>query len=462
MDERNNIKGFVESLNEVLEDTYIHTFQFVSIDKNNENNVIWRMLSLDINEYENVVKEFTGTSVGEYNWSIKRTLIYSDYNGPAWFHELGKDKIQKNQTEYYYKVYPNTIAMPKDQYDNIAPKDYSNDVHGLLKYWGHCLENTFGYKGSAMWISQKHTTAEGYYIASSIFILFNGSPSEEVKETVATRSRDYIIEYLINVYKERAIRAYKTQEDAFLQLVEDKKSNYYLSDTLIMNLKRMSPVIKSDLPIMISGETGTGKSILSKHIHDLSHRKKEKFETINCSGYSNCPELLEELFFGNVKQGKEGFIKSCSKGTVFIDDIQSLALHLQLKFKEYLESNAVSEHNNDKSNVRLIFASYEYLLEDVTNGSFIEDLYYRINIINFHLPPLRERKQEITELSQTFIAEFNKNYKYDNVKQLSEDAYHKLTEYDYPGNIRELYNVLLRSYMFSNDAELIESKHIQY
>jgi hypothetical protein len=454
---------FVSRINQTLTDNFIHTFQFVSIDKTNEENLIWCMLSNDKVTYKKAVNKFIGIEEGG-STKLKRTLIYNENpNGNPWYSTLGSGLIDCKLKEYEYDQYVEKVE-PENEHVNIPPPGYSHgDIEDLKKYWETCIGEAFNHKGAIIWVSQKHTNIEGNTIISSIFALFNKQLDDLTISLISSEFKNFIIDYIIDVYKQRAIKLYETKEDEFLSLLEKIRVEDYLSNSLVENLNDISPAINSNLPIFIYGETGTGKSILAKHIHKLSDRKEQKFISINCSEYLKNSDSFETKLFGQQNEMDKGIIYQLNRDTLFLDDVQTLPLHLQLRLKTFLESysDAIKEGSTNNT-VRFIFASNEYIQEEVHCGNFIEDLYYRINIISIHLPPLRERKDEIEYLVEAFLSKFNKEYKFDQAKIITKGFLERLQKYDYPGNIRELFNILLRSYIFSGKVRDISEKHLLF
>ncbi len=216
-------------------------------------------------------------------------------------------------------------------------------------------------------------------------------------------------------------------------------------------LQTAAQVAQTDSTVLISGETGTGKEVLAKYIHRNSSRADAPIIEINCAAL---PEnLLEAELFGYTKgaftgalnTGKPGLIEAAHGGTLFLDEINSLPLALQGKFLRVLESHkskrlgAVEEQEID---FRLLAATNQNLKEGVLAGTFRAALYYRLNVIPLELPPLRERREDIAPLATFFLDYYCKRYS--RTKVLSRRVIEQLKAYDWPGNIRELKNVVER------------------
>lgn len=204
--------------------------------------------------------------------------------------------------------------------------------------------------------------------------------------------------------------------------------------------------------VLILGESGTGKELVAKAIHENSSRRDMPFITINCGGI---PEsLLESEFFGYMKgsftgaySDKAGLFELADKGTVFLDEIADLPHVLQVKLLRAVQEKTfrrIGGSEDIKVDVRIISATNKDLEESVRLGKFREDLYYRLNVIPIRIPPLRNRKEDIPVLAQYFLEKYSREFGKE-IKKISAYALELLTEYHFPGNIRELENIIERS-----------------
>ena len=223
----------------------------------------------------------------------------------------------------------------------------------------------------------------------------------------------------------------------------------------IYNLVRQ--VAKTKTSILITGESGTGKELIAKAIHDLSRRCDNHFVVLNCGGI---PEtLMESELFGHKKgaftgatQDKKGLFEVADKGTIFLDEIGELSLPIQVKLLR-----AVQEHvfrpvggNEDISvDIRIISATNKNLEDEVITGNFREDLFYRLNVIEIKVPPLRERKSDLRLLAQHFLDKYSREMGKE-ITKISSYAIDLLNKYDFPGNVRELENLIERSVALSS------------
>jgi transcriptional regulator with PAS, ATPase and Fis domain len=208
----------------------------------------------------------------------------------------------------------------------------------------------------------------------------------------------------------------------------------------------------SSAPVLITGETGTGKELVARTIHQTSERGKGPFVAVNCSAI---PEtLMESELFGHEKgaftgahERKAGYFELADGGTIFLDEITEMSSALQVKYLRILQDNVVRRiggKSEIKVDVRIIAATNRDAAQAVKDKAFREDLYYRINVLAISLPPLRRRAQDIPLLVEAFIAEFNE--KYDRrVKAVDETAMMGLRDHAWPGNVRELRNIVERA-----------------
>lgn len=230
-------------------------------------------------------------------------------------------------------------------------------------------------------------------------------------------------------------------------------------------LDSIEKISKTDVSVLITGENGTGKELVARLIHNKSKRRFYPFVGINCAAI---PDTLIEselfgyergAFTGAVRQ-KKGKIEMANKGTLFLDEIADLSLAAQAKILRVLQEKQferVGGNNAVSVDVRIISATNKDILKEMKEGRFREDLYYRLNVVPIHIPPLRERKEDIRELALFFLQEYNtRNNK--NLK-ISERAIKLLEEYDWPGNVRELKNFLERVFIFS-DQNLVDKGDI--
>jgi len=226
-------------------------------------------------------------------------------------------------------------------------------------------------------------------------------------------------------------------------------------------------IAQSALNVLIYGETGTGKNLAAKKIHELSRRKTQPLLTINCA---NIPgELFEAELFGYGKgaftgavKEKQGLLETARSGAVFLDEIGELPFLIQAKLLQTIENKElrrVGETRLRKILARFIFATNKDLQDEVTKGKFRKDLFYRINVVSLFMPPLKDRKEDIPLLVEFFL---NKNMvERCGTNRMSRGAIKKLVDYEFPGNIRELENIVTRALLFK-DGKTIFAHDISF
>lgn len=218
--------------------------------------------------------------------------------------------------------------------------------------------------------------------------------------------------------------------------------------------------------VLIYGESGTGKELVARALHQLSDRQNKNFVEVNCAAIPH--ELIESELFGHEKgsftgafERKKGKFELADEGTLFLDEIGDMSLATQAKVLRVIETQEfqrVGGSRSIKTDVRIIAATNKDLREEIKNGNFREDLYFRLNVIPIHVPPLRERKSDIPLLVEHFLKEFARQYG-QKVKKVSKSTLLALTEYDWPGNVRELKNTIER-FVIMHPSELIDVKEI--
>lgn len=220
-------------------------------------------------------------------------------------------------------------------------------------------------------------------------------------------------------------------------------------------------VARSRASVLLLGETGTGKELIAHAIHTLSQRRNRPFVRVNCGALSE--SLLESELFGHVRgaftgaiDNRTGRFEAAHTGTIFLDEINSTTPHLQVKLLRALqerEFERVGDTSTIRVDTRVIAASNRDLLDEAAAGRFREDLYYRLNVVPIHLPPLRERREDIPELVAHFLDLYNEqNDRY--VAHIDPRALAALQAYDWPGNVRELQNYVERAVVMANGDEL--------
>lgn len=255
---------------------------------------------------------------------------------------------------------------------------------------------------------------------------------------------------------------------AILSAVSEESTDVIYADHAMEGVLALAKKIApSTATVLITGESGTGKEVIANYIHRHSARAKEKFISVNCAAI---PEnLLESELFGHEKGAFTGAIarrigkfEEATKGTLLLDEISEMAPHLQAKLLRAIQEQEIDRVGGNrpvKVDIRLIATSNRNLEEAVKEGAFREDLYFRLNVINLHLPPLRTRPLDIKKLAEHFVEKYSKANKID-AKPISPEAIQVLQQHNWPGNVRELENAVHRAVLLSAGDSFIEKESV--
>lgn len=219
--------------------------------------------------------------------------------------------------------------------------------------------------------------------------------------------------------------------------------------------------------VLIYGESGTGKELVARAIHAQSLRREAMFVEVNCAAIPE--DLIESELFGHRKGAfptatapKEGKFRKADGGTLFLDEVGDMSLKTQSKVLRTLDEGRfapLGEEEPIRVDARVIAATNKNLEEEISKGNFREDLFYRLNVIPFYVPPLRERKEDIPQLARFFLKEFSQTYNR-HPKEMNDDAVDALLRYSWPGNVRELRNVIERIVIMNPTVPKLERKHL--
>ena len=249
--------------------------------------------------------------------------------------------------------------------------------------------------------------------------------------------------------------------DASPRLIGDTPAMQQLRQTI-------AKLARSQAPVYITGESGTGKELVARMIHAEGPRMGSTFVPVNCGAIPS--ELMESEFFGYMRgaftgamRDTPGLFARADGGTLFLDEVADLPLTMQVKLLRAIQERAIRPVGaNDETavDVRVICATHRDLATEVARGSFREDLYYRLNVIEVHVPPLRERRADIAALATRILEALARKLRLRRAPQLSREALEALEQYAFPGNIRELENILERAVTLSEDA-VIERQYLR-
>jgi len=299
----------------------------------------------------------------------------------------------------------------------------------------------------------------------------------EAVEAMKLGALDYLIKPFdieeLKIIIKRAIKQYELEvENIYYREEEEKRFNFDeiigKSSSINKVLEMVKSVASTPATVLITGENGTGKELIARAIHKNSLRKNSPFVVVNCVAFS--PNLLESELFGHEKGSFTGAIakrigrfEMANGGTIFLDEIGEMDLTIQTKLLRVLqerEFERVGSSRTIKVDVRILSATNKDLKKEIEERRFREDLFYRLNVFNVDVPPLRERKEDIPLIVEHLTGKYNKilNKK---VKKVSAKAMELLLDYNYPGNIRELENIIERSMIMAKD-EIIDEKYFNF
>lgn len=253
--------------------------------------------------------------------------------------------------------------------------------------------------------------------------------------------------------------SYLRDEEAKRLRNEDFKSKNKKLNSIYESLHQIA---NASAPVLITGETGTGKELIARKIHQLSQRSKEPFIVFNCGTLPD--NLAENELFGYEKgdlginnERKLGKLELASRGTIFLDDVEEMSMNMQVKLLSELQQREIQRggKENLKSDVRIIAGANKSLTEAIEGGTFREDFYYKLNVIPIEIPPLRDRKEDISDLVDLFIKKYDT---YKKIEGIAPEAMKLLKNYHWPGNIRELENVIERILILSNESYIKASE----
>lgn len=398
------------------------------------------------------------------------------YNNFNCFEEIEKIKMENKALEIFFENTSECLVMVnKDGYImkmNNAYLDFLHIKHedAMGKHVAKVIENTRLHivaKTGEEEIDQIQRINGHDAVTSRIPIIEDGKVTGAIGKVMFKNFRE------VNVLYKKLEEA-NTQLTNYKERLKKVQGNYFALDNIIGNNKKIIElketirrVANSDSTVLITGESGTGKEIFANAIHEISNRQDKNFVKINCAAI---PENIleselfgyeEGAFTGAVKGGKIGKFEMAHMGTLFLDEIGDMSFDMQSKMLRVLQDKVVERvggNSPKKVNVRLIAATNQNLLKKIEKGEFREDLYYRLNVLLLELPPLRERLDDIEPLCEFFISKYNNKFGI-YIEKIDDEAMDYLLNYMWPGNIRELENVIERAYNFV-DGNIIHVKQL--
>jgi transcriptional regulator with GAF, ATPase, and Fis domain len=266
--------------------------------------------------------------------------------------------------------------------------------------------------------------------------------------------------------KEKVVPIFSPSFSTFVEVGEVTREEgifIYTSDKMQRIKEIIDQIANTDVTVLIQGESGVGKEVVARSIHLNSFRKERPFVKVNCAALPQ--DLLESELFGYEKgaftgayRQKQGRFELANGGTIFLDEISEMSLSLQGKLLQVLQDREFSRLGGKKDirvDVRVLVATNKNIEEGIKNGRFREDLYYRLNVVNVTIPPLRERREEIPVFVEYFLDKFSKKYER-KVSPLSEETMKAFSEHPWVGNVRELENVVQRLVVLGNEETIVE------
>lgn len=300
------------------------------------------------------------------------------------------------------------------------------------------------------------------------FIMVTAFASVETAvEALRAGATDYIVkpvrneELLHRLAQIGSMRGLKAENQALRQLVAGDGGVFHFSAPAMIEMERLvSKVAVTDSTVLVTGESGTGKGVTARAIHEMSPRSDFPFLPVNCGAI---PEnLLESEFFGHAKgaftgadRARKGLFSQADRGTLFLDEIGELPLHMQTKLLHVIEDKEVRPLGGEQArrvDTRIVAATNRNLADMVKAGSFREDLYFRLSMFHIHIPPLRDRREDIPRLIRFVLQNLGGNGK--KLMELDPMAEEILVEYGWPGNVRELENVINRAYILADGGRI--------
>ncbi len=302
------------------------------------------------------------------------------------------------------------------------------------------------------------------------FIIMTGNATlNRAIEAVRLGVKDFLtkpfdVETLVEAIKRAKIIREKTADKKVKTQEESQENGFFSSSEKLEQVLSLSQkAAKTDASVMLFGESGVGKEVFSRFIHENSKRSQKPFVAINMAAIPS--NLIESELFGFEKGAftdanatKIGLFEMANNGTLFLDEIGEMPYEIQAKLLRALQEREITRLGSTKSikiDVRIISATNANLQDKIDNGEFRSDLYYRLNTVPINIPPLRERKEEILGIAQKVLENTCKEYELE-MKNLSQEAQEALLEYNFPGNIRELISIVQRACILSEGSEISE------
>ena len=375
------------------------------------------------------------------------------------FSFITKDLEVKNPNSLFIKYFGNSGLSPRSLITDVIPETF-----GLEKIFSEVMNNE---RNQFKLYNIRRSSEEKGEIFYDLHIL----PTNDNNNPLMLLTQDVTAETLRHkkiIQKQNELRLTES-------LSENNIDEKFIDDAIIgksSHIKTIKQIIKKiagydNLTVLITGESGTGKTLIAKVLHYTAGDEEKPFVAINCA---SIPEtLLESELFGHVKgaftnatKDKKGLVEEADNGTLFLDEIGEMSPTLQAKLLSFLEDRQfrpIGDTKTRKADVRVIAATNKNLAKLVEEKAFREDLYYRLNVVRIDMPPLREMKEDLREIAENFIEIFNIKFE-KSVDGFTEDAEKILASHSWPGNVRELRNVIERSMVFT-EGDKIRAENVK-
>ena len=353
------------------------------------------------------------------------------------------------------------------------------DLNGVVRYYYTSFEDVSGIEGSEILgrklfefypqLDEENSyfykcikTGNAFLNYEQILTDIKGKRLRTISSTVPIKEKSEVVAIAeLAIYPDKHIDGYKARIDIVEQSGDGDFEGNSLDEIItvnrfMQNLKyRIKNSYESDSAVLVYGETGTGKELVIRAVQQNSKRKNGPFIVQNCAAIPSA--LLEGLLFGNVKgsftgaENRAGLFEIANHGTLFLDEINSMEIDAQAKILRAIEEKKIRRLGSDKAidvDVRIVAAVNKDPLECIENGTLRDDLYYRLSVIRYDIPPLRDRKEDIPVLMEYFRKKFNKEFDR-NIREYSNDVKKVFLRYNWPGNVRELRNVIESSFQMN-------------
>lgn len=447
----------------------------------NRKNVILKLVNLIGGDFDEVLKSIISNAAEALG--VNRVSIWQFNEDETQIHCLSAYHLQgdefKNSEELETKNYPNYFKKLYDKkivkFNDCANSDFDNDfknsyldkfgITSMLDVFVKGLKKPFGVLCFEHLDDIREWTPEEEQFATTVaglvsFAIENAERTKIQKKLIETNKKLSVANTDLNHLKKEL-----EQQNVYLReeinLVFNYEEMVYGSAAFSQVLTDVEKVAETDATVLLLGESGTGKELIARAIHNISGRKYKPIIKVNCAAIPK--ELIESELFGHKKgsftgalNDKEGKFKLADGGTLFLDEIGELPLEMQPKLLRAIQEHEIEPIGSSKVqkvDIRIVAATNRNLDEEVKKKKFREDLYFRLNVFPINIPPLRQRPEDIPILIEHFVDKFCKKYN-KKIKYIPQDTRHALHNYDWPGNIRELENLIERAVILTNTETL--------